>query len=390
MGGGIFLIQGDEQLVEMTEKRYDSEDLLQTLLAKYPSVLAGDQVDGGPRRWLLISRETALPSEEDGSGRWSVDHLFIDSEAVPTLVEVKRSSDTRIRREVVGQMLDYAANAVVYWQVERLRANFESTCEAEGSDPDALVRELVDETGEPEQFWEQVGTNLQAGKIRLVFVADEIPAELQRIVEFLNTQMSPAEVIAIEVRQYVGKGLRTLVPRVLGQTAEAQTRKGRSIRKRWDEETFIEDLREHCTEGEVRVAERLIDWAREKLPEFSWGTGARASLIPALKRGGFTYRPIVLYVSGPTIELRFLYLIDFPPFDQTEKRRAFLEHLNRVPALDLPDDTINRVARIVPLALFEPEDAFQALTVALDWFVSQIPEEESSPVTPNATATPTA
>jgi hypothetical protein len=33
-----------------------------------------------------------------------------DQNAVPTLVEVKRSSDTRIRREVVGQMLDYAAN----------------------------------------------------------------------------------------------------------------------------------------------------------------------------------------------------------------------------------------------------------------------------------------
>ena len=32
---------------------------------------------------------------------------------MPTLVEVKRSSDTRIRREVVGQMLHYAANAVV-------------------------------------------------------------------------------------------------------------------------------------------------------------------------------------------------------------------------------------------------------------------------------------
>jgi hypothetical protein len=32
---------------------------------------------------------------------------------VPTLLEVKRSSDTRIRREVVGQMLDYAANGVV-------------------------------------------------------------------------------------------------------------------------------------------------------------------------------------------------------------------------------------------------------------------------------------
>jgi 5-methylthioribose kinase len=41
-------------------------------------------------------------------------------------VEVKRSSDTRIRREVVGQMLDYAANAVVYWPLEMIRAKFEA------------------------------------------------------------------------------------------------------------------------------------------------------------------------------------------------------------------------------------------------------------------------
>jgi hypothetical protein len=61
----------------------------------------------------------------------SVDHLFVDQDAVPTLVEVKRSSDTRIRREVVGQMLDYAANAVVYWPLERLRATFEASEGAE-------------------------------------------------------------------------------------------------------------------------------------------------------------------------------------------------------------------------------------------------------------------
>jgi hypothetical protein len=43
---------------------------------------------------------------------------------VPTLVEVKRRADTRIRREVVGQMLDYAANGVVYWPLEQLRELF--------------------------------------------------------------------------------------------------------------------------------------------------------------------------------------------------------------------------------------------------------------------------
>jgi len=56
----------------------------------------------------------SIPDREDGSGRWSLDHLFLDQDSIPTLVEVKRSSDTRIRREVVGQILDYAANALVY------------------------------------------------------------------------------------------------------------------------------------------------------------------------------------------------------------------------------------------------------------------------------------
>jgi|SRR5579872_2595824 len=61
---------------------------------------------------------------------WSLDHLFIDQDGIPTLVEVKRGTDTRIRREVVGQMLDYAANAVVYWPVESIRSHFDRTCEA--------------------------------------------------------------------------------------------------------------------------------------------------------------------------------------------------------------------------------------------------------------------
>ena len=64
-----------------------------------------------------------------------------------------------------------------------------------------------------EAFWGQVRTNLQAGRVRLLFVADRVPPELRRVVEFLNRQMQPAEVLAIELRQYEGQGLKTLVPR---------------------------------------------------------------------------------------------------------------------------------------------------------------------------------
>lgn len=103
MSGGIYLVQGDGNLVEMAAQDYASEALLQELLAKYPNLLAGDQINSDvPRRWLLVSREVTLASEEDSIGRWSVDHLFLDQEAVPTIVEVKRSTDTRIRREVVS------------------------------------------------------------------------------------------------------------------------------------------------------------------------------------------------------------------------------------------------------------------------------------------------
>jgi hypothetical protein len=198
---------------------------------KYPDLLAADQLAGSPRRWLLVKRETGVPDREAGGGRWSLDHLFIDQEAVPTLVEVKRSDDTRIRREVVGQMLDYAANGVIYWPAERLRADFEARCAAEGKDPGEVFRDSLGDELEPEPFWDQVGQNLLSGRVRLVFVSDLIPAELRRVIEFLNERMSPTEVVGVEIKQYVGQGnLTTLVPHVVGQTEQARAQKigGRS------------------------------------------------------------------------------------------------------------------------------------------------------------------
>lgn len=55
----------------MNETVYDSEDILQTLLEKYPTLLPGDQMDSlNPRQWLLISREMGIPDSagivEDG------------------------------------------------------------------------------------------------------------------------------------------------------------------------------------------------------------------------------------------------------------------------------------------------------------------------------------
>jgi len=194
MSSGVFLIQTDGRLVEMSEESYGSEADFQELLARYPNLLAGNQInDENPRRWLLISREAAIPSEENGCDRWSVDHLFLDQDAIPTLVEVKRSSDTRIRREVVGQMMEYAANAVVYWPMEEIQGKFDAVCQEKGLNSDDELNAFLGPSGDVDAFWQSAKANLQAGRIRMLLVADEIPTELKRIVEFLNEQMAPAE-----------------------------------------------------------------------------------------------------------------------------------------------------------------------------------------------------
>jgi len=236
MSSGVFVLQKEGILVEMNQQKYDSEDILQTLLATHPNLLAGDQIDElNPRKWILISREFSIPDKETSDGRWSIDHLFLDQDGIPTLVEVKRSSDTRIRREVIGQMLEYAANAVSYWAIEKIKIHFETRCENQGQDPEHVLTETLQIEGNYEEYWEKVTTNLQTGNIRMLFVADEIPFELKQIVEFLNEQMNPAEVLAVEIKQYVGQDQKTLIPRVFGQTIKTQQKKSRPNKRQWDE-----------------------------------------------------------------------------------------------------------------------------------------------------------
>jgi hypothetical protein len=373
VSGSIFLLRDGDELVPMTEAPYDTEDVLQGLLARFPDLLAGDQLIGGEaRRWVLIDRESRVPDEEGGVGRWSLDHLFLDQDAVPTLVEVKRSSDTRIRREVVGQLIDYAANAVVYWPAEMLRAAFESRLEREGLDVDLELADVLRADVDVDDYWDQAAANLKAGRIRLVFVADQIPRELRRVVEFLNEQMA-AEVIAIEVKQYVGpEGLRTLVPRVIGQTAAAETRKGLREKREWDEASFLAELEVKRGSTEAQVGRELIGWARVNLPRFTWGTGMVVGMFgPVLDHADWDYWPFLLRTDG-SVEIQLRSLMLRPPFDDVRMRREFLRQLNQIPGVSIPEDAITRRPRIRLAVLAASPEALDCFMGVLDWFCETV------------------
>src|SRR5947209_18003517 len=104
MSDSIYLLQPDNSLVQVSQAPYLAESELQRLLDQHPELLPGAQIDPEePRRWLVVRSEAGVPNEEGGSDWWSLDHLLLDQDGIPTFVEVKRSSDTRIRREVVAQ-----------------------------------------------------------------------------------------------------------------------------------------------------------------------------------------------------------------------------------------------------------------------------------------------
>lgn len=371
MGGGVFLRRG-EGLVEMVEQRYELEDHLQELIERFPNLLAGDQVNpDAPRRWLMLSREVAVPGEDGGVGRWSLDHLLLDQDAIPTLVEVKRSSDSRIRREVVGQMLDYAANAVTYWNLDSLRESFEEAVRALDTEPEGEIAALVDDPdADYGEYWERAKTNLRAGRIRLVFVADVIPTELLRIVEFLNERMTPTEVIAVEIRQYTGGGEQVLRPIVLGQTAVARQRTSSGGSREWDEQSFLEELERGFGKQDAEVAREILDWSLKKVPRLAWGKGATVgSFAPAMTHAGRPYWLFYVYTYGK-FEVGFQYMSRMPPFDQNDKRLELLRKLNEIPGVELPVDAVTKRPRI-RLATLAAPGALSILFEVTEWFFAE-------------------
>lgn len=385
MDGTIYLIGKGGELEEMFQQPYEKEDILQKYLEDYPNLLPGDQIDQtSPRKWLLISREMGIPGEEGGSDRLSVDHFFLDQDGTPTLVEVKRSSDLRSRREVVAQMLDYAANVVAYKSIEAIRTKFESNCERDRVDPNERVQKFLDteDAASVDNFWEKTKTNLQAENIRLIFVADHIQPELRRIVEFLNGQMTPAEVLAVEIPQYVGMNQKAVVPRVIGLTAKAETLKGKRPPKvKWDEESFFESLRALNPDA-AKCAREIYDWANDHELPITWGSGTGGSFIVCVRHQrnnvgitGVDAGP--RYTDGAMVYFQANTLRTVPPFTSEDKLLEVVRRLNQIPEVRISEGIIDDPTKYPGIAIRFLRDpaAMKQFLDALESIVKEIEGE---------------
>jgi hypothetical protein len=255
--------------------------------------------------------------------------------------------------------------------VEQLIAEFNARCQANGVNPDEEIRNQLGIDSDSEALWERMNTNLQAGRIRMLFVADRIPPELRRIVEFLNRQMSPAEVLALELRQFQGEGLKTIVPVLYGQTEEAQSRKEIGGPKRqWDQETFFADFGERNTPEACQTAQKIFSWMRQNGDQIVFGRGAKdGSASIMVMGGGQKNYPMSMWTYGRT-EIEFQYLMR-GPFASEDKRRELLRRLNDIEGIALAGDSITRRPTI-PITAFSSDVRLKAFLEVMSWLVREL------------------
>ncbi len=198
MSESIFHRTGMNQYEPLRTRPFAIESELDTLIGNVPHLLsAALSTENRKLRFLLIDKQVSIDDEDGGrTGRWSADLMFIDNEGVVTIVEDKLSRNPEIRRKIVGQAIEYAANVSSTWSADRIRDRLEQGRDEESES----VLELL-EYGGAGDFWQRVSNNLKAGALRIVFVADSIPRELKLTIEFLNRVTDPLEVAGIEVRQ---------------------------------------------------------------------------------------------------------------------------------------------------------------------------------------------
>ena len=207
------------------------EDALQTFLENYPQIIPGKQIDPGsddPPRFVLLRREMPV-------GGWSLDHLFADQRGILTLVETKLFQNPESRREVIGQIIESAANATEFWSggSARQKATEFWSNQKQPRELDKVFQEEFGGDLDTEDFWEKVEENLKHGKMRLIIATDELRPELRRMIEYLNNEMENTEVLGLELKFY-GEETESmvLVPLLVGQSQSAidNKRPGESIK----------------------------------------------------------------------------------------------------------------------------------------------------------------
>lgn len=176
----------DEQGVRALEPGFADEKELQNFLRDHSDLMPTDEIEVGTPPLLCIGWEVGVASG-------SQDLLYIDETGLLTIVETKLKKNPEARREVVGQILEYASDASA-WTASDVEAKAQKFYASSKECPPGYERKTLEEAlryflektdssaregFSYADFLNQVGTNLQRGHIRAGLLVRPTPADCQ-------------------------------------------------------------------------------------------------------------------------------------------------------------------------------------------------------------------
>ena len=188
-----------------------AESDLQDLLFRFPSALPIPAIDTAYADAVPVCRELSTPAGY-------VDALYINPLGRLTLAEFKLWRNPQARREVVGQILDYAKE-LASWGYSDLQREVSRTLKRKGNVLYELIREHAPEVNEAE-FVDNVTRHLRRGEFLLLIVGDGIREDVENIVDFVQRHSGLHFNLAlVEAALYRDGADRIIVqPRVLART----------------------------------------------------------------------------------------------------------------------------------------------------------------------------
>lgn len=188
------------------------EDFIQRLVHDHPSILPIAEIDPIFKGAVAVCRELETPAGP-------IDNFLVTPSGLPVLVECKLWRNAEARREVVGQILDYAKE-LARFTVSDLQREVGKRL---GSGPSALldIVRAADPTVDEVEFNDNLTANLRRGRFLLLLVGDGIRERVESIAEYLQAHAGlhfSLGLVELPIYELPNGGGRIVAPRVLAHT----------------------------------------------------------------------------------------------------------------------------------------------------------------------------
>jgi hypothetical protein len=307
--------------VSLTEREFN-EGWIQELIRSNPELLPVGDIEPAFDPPICIGREVRTAAGP-------IDNLYISPQGYLTIVETKLWRNPEARREVIGQIIDYAKEVSKwsYEDLDRRVKEYNANYNRGSLDLIGTLRQMdgaedLDEIS----FVDRVSRNLQQGRFLLLIAGDGIKEGVEAMAEYINSAPQLQFTLAlVELEIYkmdnCEPGALLVIPHVVTRTREITRAvvkiEGASIqhvsididakpddetrtqtRSTLTEQDYFEILSEHVGNDEIEFARQIMKDMEELGCNIVWWRSAYVVKLPDPAGSSRSYTMFVVTKRG--------------------------------------------------------------------------------------------